>query len=76
MVGDEGQIIRTTDGVHWQHVPSSTTEDLNQVVFIDQQNGFIFGKNVFLKTTDSGVSWVSEASDYNFSKVTSVILGF
>jgi hypothetical protein len=32
-VGDNGTIVASTDGLHWQIVPSGTTSNLNALVF-------------------------------------------
>lgn len=69
MIGEKGKIIKTTDGVNWQKVPSPTTVDLNQIVFSSQQEGYIFGEYVRLKTIDGGTTWTSESLEYNLSKV-------
>jgi photosystem II stability/assembly factor-like uncharacterized protein len=49
--------ILAQDG--WHEQISGTTEVLNSVYFIDNNNGFIVGDNgTFIKTTDAGENWI------------------
>ncbi len=65
-VGDEGLIIKTTDGGYsWETLVSPTNKDLAKLFFLDKQNGWIGTGNNFLatpggtvlKTTDGGSTW-------------------
>jgi len=59
VVGDNGTILRTTNGgSDWLPVSNPATGNLHQVQFIDTQTGYAAGDSgVILKTTDAGVSW-------------------
>lgn len=61
-VGDHGQLLETNDaGESWQAIETTVQTDLNQVVFADSLNGFIFMYDTnCLKTTDGGNSWALE----------------
>ena len=57
-VGDDGTILRTTDGgITWQPQQSSVTEELQRIVFIDKKHGWITGQGVFLRTENGGKTW-------------------
>jgi hypothetical protein len=58
-VGENGYIIRTTDGgEQWSQIQSNTANTLNKIDFINETLGFILGNNgTILKTTDAGNSW-------------------
>lgn len=71
-VGDDGLILKTTDGgVTHEPQEAGTTEDLNRVVFINDSTGWIVGENgTILKTTNAGMVWmvqtpVDATHDYN-----------
>lgn len=58
IVGEEGTILRTTDGgENWDQVMSSDTIDFRKVAFFDDEVGIALGSHLF-KTIDGGVSWV------------------
>ncbi|MEJ2617793.1 MAG: YCF48-related protein [Ignavibacteriaceae bacterium] len=59
IVGEQGTIIRTTNGgENWSACTSNTTEYLYSVCFSDVSNGWVAGgKGTILKTTDSGITW-------------------
>ncbi len=61
-VGDNGTILRTTDGgTTWNSQISGTTNNLNSVSFIDSDNGTAVGYDgTILRTTNGGVSFVEE----------------
>src|SRR5438128_710826 len=63
-VGDDGAIIRTTDGGHsWIIQSSGTTSGLYGVSFADASNGTAVGSDgTILRTTDGGTDWVSQTS--------------
>jgi predicted outer membrane repeat protein len=59
-VGDEGIVARTEDaGATWQpQYALSVVNDLNSILFVNSNNGFIIGDGgTLLKTTDAGDSW-------------------
>ena len=62
--GYKGRIYYTTDGgASWldptiNNVPDDKKEnDLKSISFYDENNGFIVGKQIGLKTTDGGLTW-------------------
>jgi len=63
VVGDNGTILRTTNGGQtWAALNSGTTTDLFKVEFIDQNNGWALGGTppaapIALKTSNGGVTW-------------------
>ncbi|MEJ2616351.1 MAG: YCF48-related protein [Ignavibacteriaceae bacterium] len=60
-VGLNGTIFKTTDsGNDWLPLDNDFNFHFEKVYFADENNGYIIGKNYFLKTTDGGVSWISE----------------
>jgi len=63
-VGEEGTIIKTTDGgLNWSALTSGTSEKLNAVCFVDLLTGWAVGNDrTVLKTTDGGVNWDSQLS--------------
>lgn len=58
-VGDEGTILKTTDGgINWILQDEVTDKDLNSVFLLNADTGFIVGwGGIFLKTTNSGNDW-------------------
>ncbi|MAT38335.1 MAG: hypothetical protein CL946_01890 [Ectothiorhodospiraceae bacterium] len=73
-VGEEGLILRTTDGGEsWVSVQSPTTMHLNALCFASEQVGYIVGNSgTILKTEDAGLNWTtfSSSSANNLSAVT------
>jgi photosystem II stability/assembly factor-like uncharacterized protein len=75
VVGDSGTILRTTDaGNNWEIQPNETTLPLNDIFFLDENNGWIAGgyantgqifwtKEIILKTTDGGTTWHKQFED-------------
>ena len=62
-VGNEGTILRTTNGgASWVSQTSGTTTSLGGVSFSDANNGTAVGGNTILRTTDGGATWVSQTS--------------
>lgn len=60
-VGLNGTIFRTTNGGNdWVKLNNDFNFHFEKVFFADENNGYMIGKNYFLKTTDGGVSWTSE----------------
>jgi photosystem II stability/assembly factor-like uncharacterized protein len=64
IVGENGIILRTTDGgTSWQTQSSGTTVYLNDVSFTDANNGTVVGDNgIILRTTNGGSTWQSQSS--------------
>ena len=47
-VGENGTIIRTSDGgENWLELSCGTVNDLKDVFFLDSQNGFVVGGTLF-----------------------------
>lgn len=65
-VGDNGTIIKTTDGgASWIALTSGTNQNLKSVYFIDNNTGYVSGlSGTILKTTDGGTSWVSQSNPF------------
>jgi photosystem II stability/assembly factor-like uncharacterized protein len=64
VVGDNGTILRTTDGGDtWMSQASGVIGDLNSVSFTDSLTGTIVGApGIILRTVNGGVSWVQPIS--------------
>src|SRR5205807_4289686 len=62
--GDNGTIIRTTDGGNsWAIQSSGTTNTLYAVSFTDADHGTaVGGGGTIVKTTDGGNNWISQTS--------------
>ena len=60
VVGDNGTVLRTTDGgMNWTPLGSGTGEDLFGLCFADESTGWVGGREgVLLDTTDGGESWI------------------
>lgn len=65
-VGDDGLIVKYTAQGQWQEQPAITDLPLNEVFFIDENNGCISGGywndqgqyfSILLKTTNGGETW-------------------
>ena len=57
-VGEEGLILRSSDGVTWEQQPSPASEMLTRVRFVDAQHGWITGyAATILATEDGGHRW-------------------
>lgn len=65
VVGDEGTILKTTDGgTNWQQKDAGTTTNLIKVQFVNPQIGFALGTNgALLKTTNGGENWTTLLAD-------------
>jgi len=63
-VGENGIIIRTTDGGNtWASQISGTTNNLNAVSFTDAINGTaVSWYGIILRTTDGGANWAMQDS--------------
>jgi hypothetical protein len=58
VVGNNGTILRTTNGgINWNPI-TTTSEHLMKIEFADSQTGYVAGFNgTLLKTTDGGLTW-------------------
>ena len=66
IVGDDGIILRTTDGgSNWVQQISDTTDLLYAVHFSDENHGATVGflNGTIHRTTDGGQSWVPQITD-------------
>lgn len=63
-VGDDGTILRTTDGgATWVPQSSGTQEDLRSVAFVGPSFGVAVGSGgTILRTTDAGVTWLRQSA--------------
>ena len=59
VVGEDGRIIRTTDGgENWDLPISGVTNNLNSVFFANSDTGWAVGDwGIILKSTDGGITW-------------------
>src|SRR5205807_1924868 len=59
VLGDNGTILRTTDGgAHWTIQPAGTTSSLWALSFTDSRTGVAVGdRGAVLRTRDGGVTW-------------------
>lgn len=55
-------ILKTEDGGNsWVHTNHPQVRGLNKVFFLDENIGFVVGRNaIFLKTTDGGNNWIAK----------------
>ncbi|MDH3267940.1 MAG: YCF48-related protein [Ignavibacteria bacterium] len=67
-VGDEGIILKTTNGGNdWITQPGVTTDNLYSVHFENSNIGWIVGENVrIMKSTDGGSSWSAQFANPPF----------
>lgn len=58
VAGDKGYLASTSDGGRsWRPYSLNTTEDINEIYFRNEKNGYLVaGKKMFI-THDAGVSW-------------------
>lgn len=69
VAGDNGYLASTADGgKSWQKYPLNTTENINEIYFRNDKNGYLVaGKKLFI-TSDGGNSWretvIFRASDF------------
>jgi photosystem II stability/assembly factor-like uncharacterized protein len=64
LVGQSGQILKSNDaGLSWQKQNSNTSENLNDVFFLNSNTGYVVGDNqTILKTTNGGNTWIRQVS--------------
>ncbi len=78
-VGNQGAIIKTeTAGLHWETLQSANTflqnrQNLESVYFVNEEKGYIVGRNTLSYTTDGGYTWQAIA-DLDFSRFTDIHL--
>jgi photosystem II stability/assembly factor-like uncharacterized protein len=69
IAGDAGYLASTTDGgKNWSKYPLNSTEDINEIYFRNEDNGYLVaGKKMFI-TRDAGRSWqetrIYKATDF------------
>lgn len=58
IAGDNGYLASTSDGGRtWKTYPLNTTEDINEIYFRNEKNGYLVaGKKMFI-TNDAGATW-------------------
>ena len=63
LVGDNGEIKTSTDGIVWTSQTSGTTENLNGVSYTDALTQFIVvgDNNTIIVSDDDGVTWTSKS---------------
>lgn len=58
LVGEGGEILKTTDGgQRWLRQTSGTQDDLREARFANDQRGVILGSTALLTTRDGGATW-------------------
>jgi photosystem II stability/assembly factor-like uncharacterized protein len=57
-VGEQGTIVKTTDGgSNWLQLNSNILDDLYEVQIINEMNVYVIGFNSFLNTSNGGTTW-------------------
>ncbi len=57
-IGEQGVILRSTDGKQWTQSPSPVNNMLTRVRFTDDKHGWVLGySGSILQTEDGGASW-------------------
>jgi photosystem II stability/assembly factor-like uncharacterized protein len=58
VAGDNGYLASTTDGgVSWKTYPLNTTEDINEIYFRNEKNGYLVAGRKMYITGDGGGTW-------------------
>ncbi len=69
VVGQRGVILRSSDGQHWQQMPSPVDVMLTRVRFFDDTRGWALGYDgAVLETRDGGRSWTLLRFDPQWGK--------
>lgn len=60
-VGDTSNTALGTDslGVGWQQIKIDTTRHLSDIIFLNDQTGFVCGQGYIGKSTDGGLTWTN-----------------
>src|SRR5688572_30411833 len=69
IAGDNGYLASTSDGGRtWKTYPLNTTEDINEIYFRNERNGYLVAGRKLFVTNDAGASWretsIYRASDF------------
>ena len=73
-VGEQGLILRSTNGVDWTQVSSPVDTMLTRVKFVDDARGFILGHDaVILETHEGGKHWLIRHHDSDARALLDVI---
>ncbi len=60
VAGDEGYLASTTDGGRsWTKYPLNTTEDINEIYFRNDKDGYLVAGKLLFITSDAGRTWRS-----------------
>lgn len=60
-VGDSGTVYKTVNGANsWNLINTGSVTNFRSVSFVNDTIGFICGGDEVLKTTDGGITWVSQ----------------
>lgn len=71
--GSSGKFAKTTDGGDtWNQSTMNTLGDINALAFADASIGWSASYLVLKKTTDGGLTWVTEKTGSNFSDIQSL----
>jgi photosystem II stability/assembly factor-like uncharacterized protein len=71
-----GIVYKTTDGgVNWTSQVTGTTANLNCIVFLDKNRGYISGYNFLAHTTDGGQNWQQETNHPFGGGIADVVFG-
>lgn len=56
--GDNGSVLHTTDGGRsWTEQRIATTDDINDIYFLDKEDGYLLAGNRIFNTRDGGKTW-------------------
>jgi len=65
VAGSAGTIMKTTNkGDNWSVLTTPTMTSLDGIWFVNENTGYVGGANVFLKTTDAGLTWVNKVGNF------------
>lgn len=58
VAGDKGYLASTTDGGRtWRPYPLNTTENINEIYFRNEKNGYLVAGRKMFVTNDAGATW-------------------